>query len=58
MSDMDAIVAGAVVLGFEKQPDGKYICTRDQLITLCAIVAQETVKQVRGESDEEFVSRE
>lgn len=46
--DMDNIVLAAVTLGFEEQPDGKYLCSREHIISLCAIVAQESMSQVNA----------
>lgn len=54
MSDLDSIIQGALVLGFSEVhgADGiiGYQCTREQLIALCTIVAQEAIKQAREEN--------
>ena len=49
MDSLDAVVEGALVLGFVKKDNGNYECTREQLIALCVIVAQEAIKQARDE---------
>ena len=49
MDGLDSVVQGALVLGFVKKDDGNYECTREQLITLCAMIAQEAIRQARDE---------
>ena len=44
--DLDQIIEGAIILGFIDLGNDEYQCTKQQLIMLCCIVAQQTVIQV------------
>ena len=47
--DLDNIILGALALGFEEVAPDRYQCSKEQLLMLCAIVANETVKQMENE---------
>lgn len=47
--ELDKVIEGALALGFEEIDSAIYKCTREQLLLLCAIVAQATERQVRVE---------
>lgn len=51
--DINNMIAAAVVLGFKEFPGtiDSYICTKDQIVALCAIVAQEAIRQAQAEVD-------
>lgn len=40
------IIEGAIEMGFTDIGDGNLQCSEEQLVALCAIVAQQTVKQM------------
>lgn len=45
----DKVIEGALALGFVEIESAIYKCTRDQLLLLCATIAQSTERQVRAE---------
>ena len=50
-NSFDKIIEGAVMLGFIDLGNDKYQCTKEQLIMLCAIVANETFNQIKEQDN-------
>ncbi len=50
-NDLDKVIESALMLGFIDLGNDKYQCTKEQLLTLCAIVANETAKQAKDYHD-------
>jgi len=50
-NDLDKVIEGALMLGFIDLGNDKYQCTKEQLLTLCAIVANETFNQIKDQNN-------
>ncbi|MDB5177552.1 MAG: hypothetical protein JWN75_1220 [Candidatus Saccharibacteria bacterium] len=48
-ADKANLIKAALAAGFEELSDGRLICTKDQLILLLALVADEALKQASAE---------
>lgn len=48
--DIDNMVLAAITLGFKELPNGKYECTKEHIVALCAIVANEAINQTMAET--------
>ena len=49
--DADKIVLAAQMLGFVEQADGSFTCSRQQIVLMSVMVAQEAIRQANEQNN-------